>query len=195
MSLDSLANGHFHGAVDLLRGRRPNHAAAPAPDLWQQAVQHVAQGAGDDTGLRNALSDSCTVRKFGADSDGDVQSLIDFLAGEGTLGVHAYVYPAQIMARDIAADVTACPEAGLALKHDIAVDDPAVGNAAAAVAIQWVQMTLHPAADTPIGVIVLWNARTDIDNDRRLNFVLIKGEKQTDGSYRITSIYWGDPLG
>jgi hypothetical protein len=168
---------------------------APAvPEAWQQAVQHVADAAGDDSGLRSLLSDNCTVRKFGTETDGDVQSLIDFLAGESALGVHAYFYPAQTIARDVAADVTASAQAGPRLKHDIAIDDPAVGNAASAVATQWVQLTLHASADTPIGVIVLWDARADLDNDRRLNFVLVRGERQGDGSFHISAIYFGDPL-
>jgi hypothetical protein len=167
---------------------------APVPDAWQQAVQHVADSAGDDAGLRSLLSDNCSVHKFGADSDGDVQSLIDFLAGESALGVHAYFYPAPTMARDIAADVTASTQVAPRVKHDIELTDPAVSNAAAAVATQWVQMTLHASADTPIGVIVLYDNRADSDTDRRLNFVLVRGERQTDGTFRIAAIYWGDPL-
>jgi hypothetical protein len=164
------------------------------PDAWQQAVQHVADAAGDDSGLRTLLTDGCTLRKFGADTDSDLQSFLDFLGGESALGVHAYFYPPSIMARDISADVTASGLVGSRLKQDIALSDPAVGNAAAAVATQWVQLTLHAASQTPVGVIVLWNAHTDLDDDRRLNFILVKGQRQDDGTFRIAAIYWGDPL-
>ena len=169
-------------------------ADAAVPDQWQQTVQRVADAAGDDTGLRIALADGCSLRKFGADVDADMQSLIDFLAGQTDLGVHAYFYPARTMARDIAADVIASTLVGPRLKHDIALDDPAVANAASAVATQWTQMTLHVDANSPIGVIVLWNSHSDLDEDRRLNFILIKGQRQTDGTFRIAAIYWGDPL-
>ena len=169
-------------------------ADAAVPDQWQQAVQHVADVAGDDTGLRNEMTDGCALRKFGEDVDQDEQTLIDFVAGQSALGVHAYFYPAKMMARDIAADVTASMLVGPRLKHDIALDDPAVANAAAAVATQWTQMTLHADVSTPIGVIVLWNTHADLDEDRRLNFILVKGQRQSDGSFRIASIYWGDPL-
>jgi hypothetical protein len=51
-----------------------------------------------------------------------------------------------------------------------------------------------------VGVIVLWDGRAETDDQHRLIFVLIKGEKKSDGAeedgggFKFTRIVYGDPL-
>jgi hypothetical protein len=166
----------------------------PSPPGWDRTVQSLSAASGDEDAIGNLLASGCIVHKFGDDHNSTVKSLCDFLSIQAPVGEHAYIFPPQNMAADIAADVGASPLISDQIKHDLALDDPIARNAAAEVAVKWAQQVLHADANTPIGLIILWDAHADEDDQRRLAFVLAKGEAQPDGQYKITAIVWGNPL-
>jgi hypothetical protein len=173
----------------------------PAPDpassvssTWTTTIKGIAAAASDEDALRAIIGPACSMRRFDGDHKSDAKAFAENWPLQNVLGIHAYEYPPQQMAQDIAADVDASPLIPDRIKSDMALEDPIARNAAATVAVKWVEQTLHPDAGTPIGVILLWDTHNDVDDDHRLGFVLIQGKQESDGSYRIVTIVWGNPL-
>jgi hypothetical protein len=125
-----------------LCGAAAGQATRPAPARWQQVVEVLGASAADEDSLSPLLSDRCVIRALADDRESDIKTVLGFLAGRTVLGVHAYVFPPQMMAPDVAADVAASPLVPDAIKADLALDDPIARSAASAVAVKWAQLAL-----------------------------------------------------
>jgi hypothetical protein len=158
---------------------------------WERQVSSFAAAAAgrDYDSLVMTLPDKCLIHRFNGERDADTSDLIDFLNGSTVLGDHAYFCPANNAAADIAQDVGDSEVVSDAAKKALALDE----KNGSAVALRWITQTLGTEDGTPIGVIVLWTARPDLDNRLRPVFVLIKGIKSDDG-FRIGLVVYGDPL-
>jgi hypothetical protein len=166
----------------------------PAPSQWENLVKGIAACAGDEQTLRALTGPGCSFRRFDGDHNSDPKSLAESWPLQTQLGAHAYLFPPQMLAEDVAIDVGGSSLVPDRVKNDLALDDPIERNAAAAVAVKWVQQTLHVDTDSPVGLIVLWDTHSDVDEQHRLTFLLVQGRQEADGSFRIVSIVWGDPL-
>lgn len=166
-------------------------AAGALSASWERQVSAFAAAAAGrnyDT-LAAMLPDTCLIHRFNGQRDADASALTDFLNGSMVLGDHAYVCPATGAASDIAQDVSDSESVPDSAKKGLVLD----AKNGSTIALKWIAQTLGTEDGTPIGMIVLWNSRPELDNQQRPLFVLIKGEKDADG-YKIAMVVYGDPL-
>ena len=130
-------------------------------------------------------------------------ALLNRLGSNATIvGQHAYIYPPQGMAVDLAADFKNAADLPSKLKTRFIVEDDNDIKRANATAVQWVaeQLTVRPG--TPVGVIVLWAPRPTHAGAKaaaekpphELVFILLRGDQTAPREFRMDSIVYGNPL-
>jgi hypothetical protein len=158
---------------------------------WAKQVSSIAAAAAahDSQGLQALVDPDCKLRRFSSDGSSDINEFVDFATNTAVLGDHAYVFPAQGVAADIARDIESSSLVTNYQRKQLAMGDPGQKPGA----VRWLAQSLEAQDGDLIGVIVLWDSRDNIDDMHRPNFILIKGEKDGD-QFKATQIVFGDPL-
>jgi hypothetical protein len=179
------------GAAAIGQATRPAFASDAVPPDWERTVNSLAAAvAGHDAqGIEAMLPAGCVAHRFNAARDADFSAFADFTDSATVLGDHVYLYPPTTAAADIARDVSASPVVADLTKKSLSLND----SAGQSVALQWITESLGAVQGVPMAIIVAWDTRPDTDDQRRLTFVLIQGEKAADG-FKISQIVYGDPL-
>src|SRR4051812_5290157 len=137
------------------------HTAPTAADAWGRTVNRFAEsltGANDQT-LDLMLGADCQVRSF--DSGANSATELRGRAAEATLlGAHAYTFPPQTVAADVAQDFTASTTAPEEVKKQKVPADEDSMRRANVTAIQWITQALGATTGQAVGVIVLWPTET-----------------------------------
>ncbi len=179
-------------AMVLLGGPAYGQTTRPAPAAWEHTVVGLT-GATSRDALLPLLTSECTIRRFGGERDTSSEPLLEFIASHIALGAHGYLYPPEMMAMDIAADVNASSLVTDDIKKAMTLDGPEAQKNASAVAARWVKQSLGADDGTPVGIIVFWSSNGDRSLQRRATFILMRGEATGEG-FRISAIMYGDPL-
>lgn len=61
------------------------------------------------------------------------------------------------------------------------------------IAARWITEALSASDGDYLGIVILWDTRSEADDQHRLNFVLLKGEASGEG-FKIVRVVYGDPL-
>ncbi|MGD0389455.1 MAG: hypothetical protein ABSC42_10925 [Tepidisphaeraceae bacterium] len=164
---------------------------AEVPASWERQVSSLAAAAAAHDGqtLQSLVAPDCRFRRFNAAADTDVSDFVDFATSGSVLGDHAYLYPPPMLAADIAHDVDSSPAVSEFDKKTLALDD----QPGQTVAMQWLTQTLGAQDGTLVGIIVLWDTRSDADGPHRPLFVLVVAKQAADG-FKLSQIVYGDPL-
>jgi hypothetical protein len=177
-------------SVDIAAGQTTRPAAEALPQ-WERMVSSLtaAVAARDGQAIQSLVGGDCRVGRFNAGTDGDGSELIDAVSTGIVLGDHAYIFPAGALAADIAQDVNSS-----SLVPDLAKRSLNLGDQRArSIAMQWIAQALNGNDGELVGVIVLWDSRPEAEDQRRLSFVLVKGQWDGQG-LKFTRIVYGDPL-
>ncbi len=164
---------------------------AEVPAAWERQISSLAAAAAahDGQALQSLVAPDCRIRRFNAAADSDISDFVDFATSSAVLGDHAYLYPPATLAADIAHDANSSSAVSDFDKKTLALDD----KSGQTVAMQWLTQALGAQDGMLIGIIVLWDTRSDVNGPHRPLFVLVEGKKGTDGN-KFSQIVYGDPL-
>ena len=184
----------FVSVLALFAGLASGQTTRPQGDVpasWERQISSLAAAAAAHDGqtLQSLVAPDCRCRRFNAAGDSDVSDLVDFVTAGAVLGDHAYLYPPATLAADIAHDVNSSSAVSDFDKKTLALDE----KPAQTVAMQWLTQALAAQDGALVGMIVLWDTRSDVDGPHRPLFVLIEGKKDGDG-FKLSQIVYGDPL-
>jgi hypothetical protein len=182
----------------------------PAMDAanWEEAVGSLVKVLTDDTEdaatLSALLPDSAVIQRFGANEADSRYKLHQKTAGLTTVSAHAYGWPADKIAEDLASSVKAFANMPDELRRQFVPRDDAETKKFNAVAHQWVAGSLRPVPGQLVAVILLWEPPPSIMTNLLMNsaatpsdlkqplFVLVKGQKSDDGQFQVTQVCYGD---
>jgi hypothetical protein len=191
----------FALVVALLAGSSTAQSTRPSGDLppqWERLVSSLTAAlvAHDGDSVQSTLGTSCRVARFFAEPDADAANFVDAVSPDIVLGDHAYVQPATSLAADVAHDVNNSPIVSDFAKKTLNLSSASDESKRARATVgQWTIETLAAADGDLVGVIVLWDARPDTEDQHRLNFILVKGEQDsTTGECHFVRVAYGDPL-
>ena len=184
----------FISVLALFGGVAAGQTTRPQGDVpasWERQVSSLAAAAAAHDGqtLQSLVAPDCRFRRFNAPSDTDVSDFVDFATSGAVLGDHAYLYPPPTLACDIAHDVDSSATVSDFDKKVLALDD----KQGQTIAMQWLTQALSAQDGTLVGIVVLWDTRSDADGPRRPLFALVEGKRGADG-FKLSQIVYGDPL-
>lgn len=182
------------GMILLIAGMASGQTTRPmgdAPPQWERLVSSLtaATVARDPQAIQSLLTGDCRVGRFYAQPDEDSSQFLDSISQDTVLGDHAYLYPSAQMTADIARDMNSSTIASDFAKKTLNLND----KQSRTVAAQWMAQSLSVSDGDLVGIIILWDSRQDIDDQHRLIFVLVRGERDGD-AYKFTRVVYGDPL-
>jgi len=135
------------------------------------------------------ISGDCRLSRFFAGPDQDTSPFFEAVLPVTVLGDHAYTFPANAVALDIARDVDSSSEVSDFAKKSLNLTD----KSGRSIAMQWMAQSLGAVDGEFVGIIVTWDSHSNLDDEHRLEFVLVKGREDSQG-FTLTRIVYGDPL-
>jgi hypothetical protein len=184
----------FTVVVVCVAGVAPGQTTRPVSDTplqWAKTVSSLAGAivAHDSQGVQTLVGGDCHVSRFFGPADQDDSQFLDAVFSTAVLGDHAYIFPTNTMAADIAADVNTSSVVSEIAKQTLDLGD----KRGKPIATQWIAQALSAADGDFLGIIILWDTRTEGDDQHRLNFVLVKGQ-ESGPAFKIERVMYGDPL-
>jgi hypothetical protein len=183
----------------MLRAQTTQPSPAREETPWQKTVHQFsdALGKGDKAVLQSLLGDKPVMHVFNATGNAGLDDLLALgKSAEQTIGYHAYQGAPQSMAADMAGDFKD-NEKGIPdeVRRRMMPQEAGAKAKASATAVQWFEVNFDIKNSEwntiPVGVVELW---VNSSGTRSLAFVLVRGQQETDGSFRIVAVAWGNPL-
>jgi hypothetical protein len=165
----------------------------PAPVAWEQTVQTVAKSlaAGDDCAAQTTAD--CFIRSFDSASTRHLADVAAHTSGATLLMAKAYLFPDGAIAGDIGAAVSGSQVSDDVKKLLVPPDADGIAKANVT-AVRWVQSALSAASADPVAVLVFYTGDPSqaASPDGQVLFVMLKGHKDSAGTYLVNQIVYGD---
>ena len=184
----------FLTGILLLTASALGQTTQPAGDAelqWERTVSSLgaAIAAHDQQSMAAMVGGDCRLSRFFAGPDQDTSPFFEAVLPSTVLGDHAYTFPANAVASDIARDVNSSSEVSDFAKKSLNLTD----KSGRSIAMQWMAQSLGAVDGEFVGIIVTWDSHSNLDDEHRLEFVLVKGREDSQG-FTLTRIVYGDPL-
>lgn len=192
--------------VSVTRAQAP--ATQPAPPEWGQIVGIVARGLAGNADVASTVQalipDEVPIRRFGSTELLNREKMQQHTEGLSVVSSRAYVWAAETIATDLAADMKASDAFPDTLRQHFVPRDASDVKRANSIAQLWVNSILRPAPGQLVAVVILCEPPPPVTTTSLLLgtnglsevkqpiFVMIKGMRTDNGDYHITQIAFGD---
>jgi hypothetical protein len=179
--------------------------AAPARGAdsdWTATVRLLAAeiaSGNPEARFTSILAPDFKLRSFGAETESSLQELFSRGAGAIPFVARGMTFPLTDLHMALTHDLAAASHVPSATRWWLQPPEKRAERINK-VANGWFRVDLGCKDGTPVGLIVYWLPTLASQPERGpctevgLLFVLVRGERQTDGSWRIAQLVYGDPL-